>query len=78
MSWTVAPADTGAGTALSRLSGRTVLQITNDIPNYAASATASPASAGELFLVSACKPLMKTKQVNAMTSADEVVTQATL
>ena len=72
------PADTGAGTALSRLSGRTVLQITNDIPNYAASATTSPAGAGELFLVSACKPLTRTKQVNAMTRSHEVVTQATL
>ncbi|KAL3142765.1 hypothetical protein ABBQ38_003065 [Trebouxia sp. C0009 RCD-2024] len=38
--------DTGAGTALSHLSGRTLLQISNDIPNYAASATTAPAGTG--------------------------------
>ncbi|KAL3152063.1 hypothetical protein ABBQ32_001174 [Trebouxia sp. C0010 RCD-2024] len=38
-------ADTGAETALLHLSGRTLLQLSNDIPNYAASAT-MPAGTG--------------------------------
>ena len=39
-------ADTGAGTALALLAGRTLLQTTGDIPNYAASASTPAAGIG--------------------------------
>lgn len=57
----VVPADTGAGTALSHLSGRTLLQISNDIPNYAASATTAPAGTGESCLGSVDKTFTKSQ-----------------
>lgn len=47
-------ADTGAGTALLRLSGRGLLQFSTDIPNYAAPATTPQAGTGESLQGSAC------------------------
>lgn len=38
--------DTGAGTALSLLSGRALQQASNAVPNYAASASSSPTGSG--------------------------------
>ena len=46
--WTIL-ADTGAGTALSLLSGRALLQASSDIPNYA-TGSGPPAASGESLL----------------------------